>query len=109
MVRPHPSTPKEWGRNDRRLPIGFELAGGPADLVADSAAERNELLFGEDFGIVTDLQVGPDGALYVVSLTNSAIYRISPVPEMSTVLLTSVGMAGMVLAIRRRRPRANPS
>lgn len=88
---------------------GFELTGGLADLVADSAAERNELLFGEDFGIVTDLQVGPDGALYVVSLTNSAIYRIAPVPEMSTVLLTSAGMAGMVLVIRRRRSHANPS
>ena len=35
-------------------------------------------MFGTNFGLVTDLKFGPDGALYVVSLLDGTIYRISP-------------------------------
>jgi len=39
-------------------------------------------VFGENFGVVTDLKVGPDGNLYVVSGSGEtgtgAIYRIVP-------------------------------
>jgi glucose/arabinose dehydrogenase len=48
-----------------------------SDLVADTAAERDQFAIGSGFGAITDLEIGPDGALYVVSLTNGAIYRIS--------------------------------
>jgi len=34
--------------------------------------------FGSGFGVITDLENGPDGRLYVVSLTLGAIYRIGP-------------------------------
>jgi uncharacterized repeat protein (TIGR01451 family) len=33
-------------------------------------------LFGEGFGITTDIQTGPTGNLFVVSLTNGAVYEI---------------------------------
>ncbi len=65
-----------------RLPLnasrdGFALSGfaGLADGVADSTAERDLLLFGSGFGGVTDLELGPDGAVYVVSLSGT-IFRI---------------------------------
>lgn len=52
------------------------------DRVADNTAkfditESESLLFGTNFGVSTDIQTGPDGAVYVVSLTNGAVYRIS--------------------------------
>ena len=55
-------------------------ASGVQDLVADTAAERDLFLWGQGFGVVTDLDTGPDGALYVVSLTQSKISRIARLP-----------------------------
>ena len=52
-----------------------------ADLVADNATfheltESESLVFGRDFGVVTDIETGPDGGVYVVSISNGEIYRI---------------------------------
>jgi aldose sugar dehydrogenase len=57
----------------------FVLTGALADRVADSATERNLQTFGTNWGVVTDLRVGPDGYLYVVSLYANRVYRIRPV------------------------------
>jgi aldose sugar dehydrogenase len=38
----------------------------------------DEIIFGEDFGGITDLEIGPDGYLYVVSVGLGKIFRISP-------------------------------
>lgn len=51
------------------------------DRVMDNAtfhdmAEGETLVFGTGFGIVTDIQTGPDGHLYVVSLADGAVYEI---------------------------------
>jgi glucose/arabinose dehydrogenase len=51
------------------------------DRVADNAAkfdisESEGLLIGRDFGIGTDIETGPDGDLYVVSLSRGAVYEI---------------------------------
>lgn len=52
------------------------------DKVADNTGrddwqtEQQELLFGTDFGIVTDIQTGPDGALYLVGTSSGTIRRI---------------------------------
>jgi hypothetical protein len=51
------------------------------DRVADNLAkheisESESLLIGKDFGVVTDIETGPNGNLFVVSLTNGAIYEI---------------------------------
>jgi Glucose / Sorbosone dehydrogenase len=55
------------------------LDGLLADKVAHTDSELEEhasVIFGEGFGGITDLEVGPDGYLYVVSIGQGAIYRI---------------------------------
>lgn len=53
------------------------------DTVADNlarddfATEGEEILFGTNFGIVTHIETGPDGALYLVSPSSGAILKIS--------------------------------
>jgi glucose/arabinose dehydrogenase len=51
------------------------------DRVADNFAPRDmteseSLLFGTGFGIVTDIETGPNGNLFVLSLSNGALYEI---------------------------------
>jgi len=57
---------------------GFLLSGGLTDLVADNSSELSQLIFGTGFNGITDLKVGPDGFLYVVSIGAGAIYVIRP-------------------------------
>jgi aldose sugar dehydrogenase len=52
------------------------------DGVADNLhkwelTESESLLFGRNFGVGTDIQTGPDGNLYVVSLSHGVVYEIS--------------------------------
>jgi aldose sugar dehydrogenase len=69
----------------------FDLSGNRAkigiddprlqDRVADNLAkhdltESESLLIGENFGVVTDIETGPNGNLYAVSLSNGTIYEI---------------------------------
>jgi aldose sugar dehydrogenase len=54
------------------------LEGLLADKIAHTPEEMQETIFGEGFGGITDLEVGPDGYLYVVSIGQGAIYRIVP-------------------------------
>ena len=51
------------------------------DRVADNLAkheitESESLLIGRNFGVVTDIETGPSGNLFVVSLSNGAVYEI---------------------------------
>ncbi len=51
------------------------------DRVADNLdkfdiTESEEFLFGRNFGVGTDIQTGPNGNLYVVSLSSGAVYEI---------------------------------
>jgi glucose/arabinose dehydrogenase len=48
-----------------------------ADLVADNNAELQELVWGTGFGGVTDLKVGADGLLYVLSFSLGKIFVVS--------------------------------
>jgi glucose/arabinose dehydrogenase len=53
-----------------------------ADRVADNTAkndltESESLLIGRDFGVMTDIETGPNGNLFVVSLTRGAIFEIA--------------------------------
>jgi glucose/arabinose dehydrogenase len=53
------------------------LEDGVADNVNKwEITESESLLFGRNFGVGTDVQTGPDGHLYVVSLSHGAIYEI---------------------------------
>jgi aldose sugar dehydrogenase len=64
----------------------FDLNEDRTELIADTRSDEKvvttkdrlqELAFGQGFGGITDMQVGPDGYLYV--LANGAIFRILPV------------------------------
>ena len=51
------------------------------DRVADNLAkheitESESLLIGRDFGVITDIETGPNGNLFVVSLTSGTVYEI---------------------------------
>jgi glucose/arabinose dehydrogenase len=48
-----------------------------ADLVADDSGELQEVIVGINFGGITDLKVGPDGLLYVLSFFEGKIFVIS--------------------------------
>jgi aldose sugar dehydrogenase len=57
---------------------GFDFNnGGLADLVGDDQSEFQETIFGTGFGVVTDIKVGPDGLLYVLSLGQGKIFALS--------------------------------
>src|SRR5574338_30899 len=49
-----------------------------SDNVVNVGESMDEILFGKNFGCITDVEQGPDGFLYIVSLSNGAIYRIVP-------------------------------
>jgi aldose sugar dehydrogenase len=57
---------------------GFLLEGALTDKIADSDKELENLVFAENFGIITDLKFGPDGYLYFVVYDEGKIYRIVP-------------------------------
>jgi glucose/arabinose dehydrogenase/plastocyanin len=50
------------------------------DNEIDDPKENQPLVFGQGFGGITDIQVGPDGYLYILSYTGS-IYRILPITD----------------------------
>ena len=58
---------------------GFEF---DTSLLKDNVVNKNEnieeILIGTGFGCITDIESGPDGFLYVVSLGDGVIYRILP-------------------------------
>lgn len=71
---------------------GFVFNGaGLADLVADNNAELDETIIATGFAGITDLKVGPDGRLYVVSFGDGKIYAISS----GGAVPLSVGVAGL--------------
>ena len=62
---------------------GIDVSGDPrlADLVADNIGKWNiveseSLLFGRNFGIVTEILTGPNGNLFLLSNQAGAIYEI---------------------------------
>ena len=64
--------------NRRRIDVSDDRL---KDKVADNLnkfdiTESETLLFGRNFGVGTDIQTGPNGNLFVVSLSDGAIYEI---------------------------------
>ena len=51
--------------NENRTEL--KLEGPLTDKIAQNMAEVKDVTFAEGFGRITDLQVGPDGNLYVLS------------------------------------------
>jgi hypothetical protein len=57
-----------------------------ADRVADNVdkfdqTESESLVIGKDFGITTDIVTGPNGNVFVVSLSNGSVYEIKAKPN----------------------------
>jgi hypothetical protein len=52
------------------------------DKVADNISENKDIIWAKGFGVITDMQVGPDGYLYVLSVNlpqdRGTIFRIVP-------------------------------
>lgn len=68
-----------------------------ADKVLNVGEPMGEILFGTGFGCITDIEVGPDGLIYIVSLSEERIYRILPkatAEEMAVDGTTSVDSKG---------------
>ncbi len=87
----------------RRLPLPLQAQRRPRrlrhddprldDKVADNEdkfdlTESESLLVGRDFGITTDIQTGTNGNLYVVSLSNGAVYEVFARPTLYIASLT---------------------
>jgi len=45
-------------------------------LAKHEITESESLLIGRDFGVTTDIETGPNGNLFVVSLSQGTIYEI---------------------------------
>ncbi len=59
---------------------------GSQDRVADNLhkweiTESESLLIGRNFGVGTDMHTGPNGNLFIVSLSNGAVYEIFRAPR----------------------------
>jgi uncharacterized repeat protein (TIGR01451 family) len=95
-----------------------------ADRVADNIdkfdqTESESLLIGKDFGITTDIQSAPNGNLFVVSLSNGAIYEIKSKPGLLFVAnltgaqetppnnSTAVGRASLLLSPDEKTARVS--
>lgn len=55
---------------------GLYLDGPLRDKIADNDTELKNVIFAGNFGLITDLEVGPDGYLYFVVFNEGKIYRI---------------------------------
>ena len=56
--------------------IGFLLNGSLSDAVVNNNVERLEIAFAKINGGITDLEIGPDGLVYIVA--NDKIMRLTP-------------------------------
>ncbi len=59
----------------------LELQGSLKDKIANSLDETKDVIFANGFGRITDLEISPDGLLYVLSSEDdgAALYKISKV------------------------------
>jgi glucose/arabinose dehydrogenase len=57
----------------------FILKGALEDMVADNPEELDDVILGQGFGHITDIEVGPDGYLYVLSHNSNTamIFKIT--------------------------------
>lgn len=95
-----------------RLAIDTSADPRLADRVADNLAkftltESETMLFGRGFGTVTDIRTGTNGHLFVTSLSDGAIYEISPgrAGEPISVPASALLLAPALLALGALRRR----
>lgn len=80
----------DLNENRDQLVLSNELS----DKVANTEEETTGIIFGSGFGGVTDMDVGPDGYLYILSFGKGTIYRIVPqtVPSVLTTFNNTFNM-----------------
>jgi hypothetical protein len=71
----------DQGRRGSDSEFSWKFAVPPAGigfLASDALGHEyaNDLLLGTDFGVSTDIETGPNGNLFVVSLSQGAVYEI---------------------------------
>ena len=78
---------------------GFEFASSfLQDNVVNKNESLDEIIIGSGFGCVTDIERGPDGFLYVVSLSEGIIYRILPAEAISNSTVSDNNGGGCLIA-----------
>lgn len=60
--------------NEERTEL--DLKGALQDKIANTKEEAESVIFGKGFGGITDIQVGPDGYIYVIS--HGSLFQILP-------------------------------
>jgi hypothetical protein len=68
--------------NEDRTGLALPSDGPLADKIANTPDEIEQqegggIILGQGFGVITDIQVSPDGYLYILTLQGS-LYRIVP-------------------------------
>ena len=58
----------------------LDLTGTLEDRIVDNIAELKQNIFGQGFGGITDIEVGPDGYLYILSLYKGGDNCPGPLP-----------------------------
>lgn len=76
------------------------------DQIANRGETMDEIILGTGFGCATDVVRGPDGSLYIVSLSQGTIYRISSAVTAQTMLehgfpttYVAIVIAGIIAAL----------
>jgi len=82
------------------------------DKVVNIGDSMDEIIFGTGFGCVTDIVTGPDGLLYITSLSDGTIYRIVPssVSQLSYLpyLFISIIIVLILIYFKRSRKKIQP-
>lgn len=83
----------------------LELDGALADKVENSPDASEDIIFGRNFGPIVDLEIGPDGYLYVLSIDGklhrilAATHAAAVVPELSLDEMKAHLFLGAILAV----------
>jgi aldose sugar dehydrogenase len=80
---------------------------GLSDLVADTPDEVQDVLFGSGFGGITDLKVGPDGRLYILSFQGK-IFAVSQQPATLEGTVTDPGSGAALGGVLVRGRSVDP-
>jgi glucose/arabinose dehydrogenase len=94
--------------NGARTAFDFSAIPVLQDLVVDDASEDDPIVIGESLGVITDLEIGPDLDLYMVSHDQAKIFRVSgprsavPSAPFGARLVLAALALGLALGVRRR-------
>lgn len=90
--------------NQDRTGLEFDNPVLAASKKADSIDELQNMVFGQGFGGITDLQVGPgDGYLYVLTY-GGTLYRIMPSLQHPLLCLLHLPLHHLIISLSRKLP-----